>query len=287
MEPTTGFEPVTPSLPRKCSTPEPRGLETPVGSPGAAARTFLTAKPQDGTACPSPCKAPCSLNTTWEGTQRGTGSMPEPLGPVQTFPRGRKQQPHLRRRLPRVPSVGGDWRHHQQASQDRPAPANGRFAPRVGRLLCRDGRFTPRDGRFTPRAGRFAPGVGRFTPRVGRFTPRHGRFTPWDGRFAPWRRPSAPISGPFAPWSEPSDPRRQPSISISRKPGIWCEPSDPASSLRRDGRQPSASRPLQSTTRKKTSQVRTGRTTPRRPSFHALPRNLKSLPWLSVRRLIL
>ena len=26
MEPTTGFEPVTPSLPRKCSTPEPRGL---------------------------------------------------------------------------------------------------------------------------------------------------------------------------------------------------------------------------------------------------------------------
>ena len=24
MEPTTGFEPVTPSLPRKCSTPEPR-----------------------------------------------------------------------------------------------------------------------------------------------------------------------------------------------------------------------------------------------------------------------
>src|SRR4029079_12977988 len=25
VEPTTGFEPVTPSLPRKCSTPEPRG----------------------------------------------------------------------------------------------------------------------------------------------------------------------------------------------------------------------------------------------------------------------
>ena len=28
LEPTTGFEPVTPSLPRKCSTPEPRGLKT-------------------------------------------------------------------------------------------------------------------------------------------------------------------------------------------------------------------------------------------------------------------
>ncbi len=28
VEPTTGIEPVTPSLPRKCSTPEPRGLLT-------------------------------------------------------------------------------------------------------------------------------------------------------------------------------------------------------------------------------------------------------------------
>jgi hypothetical protein len=37
MEPTTGFEPVTPSLPRKCSTPEPRGLETLVESPEAGA----------------------------------------------------------------------------------------------------------------------------------------------------------------------------------------------------------------------------------------------------------
>ena len=27
VEPTTGVEPVTPSLPRKCSTTEPRGLE--------------------------------------------------------------------------------------------------------------------------------------------------------------------------------------------------------------------------------------------------------------------
>ena len=29
MEPTTGIEPVTPSLPRKCSTTEPRGLDFP------------------------------------------------------------------------------------------------------------------------------------------------------------------------------------------------------------------------------------------------------------------
>ena len=29
MEPTTGIEPVTPSLPRKCSTTEPRGPDFP------------------------------------------------------------------------------------------------------------------------------------------------------------------------------------------------------------------------------------------------------------------
>ncbi len=33
MEPTTGVEPVTPSLPRKCSTTEPRGLKFNLQSP--------------------------------------------------------------------------------------------------------------------------------------------------------------------------------------------------------------------------------------------------------------
>src|ERR1700681_4336967 len=58
MEPTTGFEPVTPSLPRKCSTPEPRGLETPVGSPEAGAWTSPTVKPRDPISSPTLCKAP-------------------------------------------------------------------------------------------------------------------------------------------------------------------------------------------------------------------------------------
>src|SRR5436305_13161660 len=58
MEPTTGFEPVTPSLPRKCSTPEPRGLETPVDSPEAGAWASPTVKPCDPTSSPTWCKAP-------------------------------------------------------------------------------------------------------------------------------------------------------------------------------------------------------------------------------------
>ena len=33
LEPTTGIEPVTSSLPRKCSTPELRGLRGPHGTP--------------------------------------------------------------------------------------------------------------------------------------------------------------------------------------------------------------------------------------------------------------
>src|SRR5689334_12089635 len=64
MEPTTGFEPVTPSLPRKCSTPEPRGLETPVDSPTATAGTGpggqnrLILQPPPSAVNPSPLVRP-------------------------------------------------------------------------------------------------------------------------------------------------------------------------------------------------------------------------------------
>src|SRR3954451_21422908 len=59
MEPTTGFEPVTPSLPRKCSTPEPRGLlRHPWNRPRPKPGPSPTVKPCDPTSSPYLCKAP-------------------------------------------------------------------------------------------------------------------------------------------------------------------------------------------------------------------------------------
>ncbi len=58
MEPTTGFEPVTPSLPRKCSTPEPRGRSTGgSGDPSSDPESLRWSGKRDSNPRPSAWKA--------------------------------------------------------------------------------------------------------------------------------------------------------------------------------------------------------------------------------------
>ena len=89
VEPTIGFEPMTPSLPRKCSTPEPRGHEK---------TTMHPSKP------PARKRSQSNLPMIFPRTTRVKGA-PRLDGPVST-PRGRLPE----RPAPVSPLPGGDRR---------------------------------------------------------------------------------------------------------------------------------------------------------------------------------